>query len=97
MSKRKKKRSERRYDGRRLRDPNLWKPGEPLTKEDEELLSELKQKYKELGRIPSKRSVSNYRAVKKRFRIWSEALMAAGLLPEDDAKQKKKIKCIQSK
>lgn len=61
------------------REPNLWKPGEPLTQKDLDMLSVLVQKYNQLGYVPSQKEVPNARAIKKRFRIWADAVAAAGL------------------
>lgn len=61
------------------REPNLWKLGEPFTQKDQDMLSVLVRKYEQLGYIPSQKEVSNARAIKKRFRIWADAVAAAGL------------------
>lgn len=58
---------------------NLWNPGEPLTKKDRDLLSVLVRKYEQLGYVPAQREVPNAAAIKKRFRIWKDAVAAAGL------------------
>ena len=68
------------YRGRSYqREPNLWKPGEPLTAKDQAMLSVLVRKYNQLGYVPSQKEVPNARAIKKRFRIWADAVAAAGL------------------
>ncbi len=68
------------YRGRSYnREPNLWKPGELLTAKDQAMLSVLVRKYEQLGYVPSKKDVPNARAIKKRFRIWTDAVAAAGL------------------
>lgn len=61
------------------REPNLWKPGEPLTQKDQDMLNVLVRKYEQLGYVPSQKEVPNARAIKKRFRIWNDAIAAAGL------------------
>lgn len=68
------------YRGRSYnREPNLWRPGEPLTAKDHDLLSVLIRRYNQLGYVPSQREAPNARAIKKRFRIWNDAVAAAGL------------------
>lgn len=69
------------------REPNLWKPGEPLTEEDLRLLGELRSVYRELDYVPSQKEVPGARAIKKRFRTWGEAIAAAGLPKYNDAAQ----------
>lgn len=68
-------------------DPLLWKKGDPLTREDEELLSVLVEKYEELGYTPSKNEVPNSSSIKQRFRVWSDAVLAAGLPKYNDPDQ----------
>lgn len=76
------------------REPNLWKPGEPLTARDHAMLDVLVQKYNQLGYVPSQKEVPNARAIKKRFRIWKDAVAAAGLpincMPAQSRKRQKK-------
>lgn len=74
----------------RYNDPDLWKVGEPLTEKDEALLSVLKRTYKQLGYTPSQKEVPNAPAIKKRFRLWSDAILAAGLPKYSDIEQIRK-------
>lgn len=46
---------------------------------NQDMLSVLVRKYEQLGYIPSQKEVPNARAIKKRFRIWADAVAAAGL------------------
>lgn len=66
---------------------NLWKPGEPLTRHDQDLLSVLVRKYEQLGYVPAQREAPNAAAIKKRFRIWKDAVAAAGLPRQNSAQQ----------
>lgn len=72
------------------REPNLWKPGEPLTLKDRAMLDVLVRRYRQLGYVPSQKDVPNARAIKKRFRIWKDALLAAGLPVDDTPGQSRK-------
>lgn len=83
----KKKKTHKRYSGPRIHAPGFWKPGEPLTDKDRELLSVLVRRYRELGYTPSLKEVSNAAAVKRRFRLWSDAIEAAGLPRYNDLQQ----------
>lgn len=69
------------------REPNLWKPGEPLTQRDLDLLSGLQRAYRHLNYVPSQGEVPNAPAIKKRFRTWGEAIAAAGLPRYNDSGQ----------
>lgn len=69
------------------REPNLWKPGDPLTEADLQLLSEIWIVYRQLDYVPSQKEVPGAKAIKKRFRTWGEAIAAAGLPRYNDAGQ----------
>jgi len=64
-----------------------WIPGEPLTERDKEILRPLIEKAQELGRTPTKGEVWNAGIIKGRFRIWKNAIMAAGLPQLNDPEQ----------
>lgn len=88
--KKKKKIKGKRYSGYRLHNPSLWKPGEPLTKKDEELLSTLVRIYQQCGYVPAMKGVPNAAAIKMRFRTWKDALAAAGLPSMNDPEQQRR-------
>ncbi len=74
-----------------------WRPGQPLTKEDQAILAPLIAKAQELGRSPKVGEVSEAARIKARFRIWKYALMAAELPVMNDpeqvrAREKEKMK-----
>ena len=56
-----------------------WKPDEPLTEADRELLRPLIDKAREIGMTPTTREVPSSAQIKSRFRLWKYAVMAAGL------------------
>ena len=56
-----------------------WKPGEPLSEADRALLQPMIEKSLELGRTPTVSEVDNASQIKSRFRIWKNAVLAAGL------------------
>ena len=56
-----------------------WKPDEPLTEADRELLRPLIDKAREIGMTPTTREVPSSAKIKSRFRLWKYAVMAAGL------------------
>lgn len=80
----------RPYNKTRLKDPQLWKPGDKLTAKDEKLLESIRIAYKHLGYPPAKHDVPNAAAIKSRFRLWSDALMAAGIPQINDPEQRRK-------
>ena len=77
------KKAKRRINNREL----FWQPGEPLTKDDIELLQTVKQYYIEHGYSPSKADIPNQEALKQRFRLWKDVLEACGLPSLNDKSQ----------
>lgn len=65
----------------------IWQTGQPLTKRDHELLKPLIDKARELGRTPTVGEVASSAAIKARFRIWKNAVLAAGLPALNDPEQ----------
>jgi len=55
-----------------------WKPGQVLTDEDRELLKPIREAAEKLGHTPRVQDVPNADKIKRRFRIWKNALLAAG-------------------
>lgn len=55
-----------------------WKPGQALTEEDYELLKPIVEVARILGHTPRVQDVPNADKIKNRFRIWKNALLAAG-------------------
>lgn len=53
---------------------------------DEELLAYLRQRAKELGRLPEKAEVEGYQLIKSRFGPWPRVLEKAGLKPPTQRK-----------
>lgn len=68
----------------------FWKPGEPLTERDKELLREVQELNEKLGYAPTKKEVSNANVLKQRFRIWEDVLKAAGIRSLKDPLEKQK-------
>jgi hypothetical protein len=57
----------------------FWIKGQPLTENDKMLLQPLITKAKELGYTPTVADISTACLIKNRFRIWEDAIYAAGL------------------
>lgn len=64
-----------------------WKPGQPLTEADLELLAPLIRRAEELGYTPTKAEMQNVNRIKSRFRTWGNAVTAAGLQPVNTSEQ----------
>ena len=71
----------------KMRNGAYWERGMPLTDQDRELLAVLVEMYGQLGYVPTKGEVPNANDIKGRFRIWSDALYAAGLPRSNDPEQ----------
>jgi len=56
-----------------------WNPGDPLDARDHALLQPLKDKARKLGRTPTVSEVETAANIKRLFRIWKNAILAAGL------------------
>ena len=56
-----------------------WKPDEPLSDADRELLRPLIEAAREIGMTPTTKEVPSSAKIKSRFRLWKYAVMAAGL------------------
>lgn len=69
-------------------EPNeFWESGQHLSEKDKEILRPLIEKAKQLGRTPTKSEVESAGLIKGRFRIWKNAVKAAGLPPLNDREQ----------
>jgi len=64
---------------KKTRKKPQWQPGDPLSEQDIALLQPLKDRACELGRTPTVTEVSTAYIIKQRFRIWKNAILAAGL------------------
>ncbi|MGN0293837.1 MAG: homing endonuclease associated repeat-containing protein [Lachnospiraceae bacterium] len=97
MSKIKKRKSEKEVRGFRpdyAAGRNFWKPGDPLTDDDLELLKRVRDARERLGYTPSKREVGNVDDLKGRFRTWKNVMEAAELPyynNPDETKRRQKI------
>ena len=56
-----------------------WKPGDLLSDAERVLLQPMIEKSYELGRTPTVSEVADAARIKSRFRIWKNAVLAAGL------------------
>lgn len=65
----------------------FWKPGQPLTQDDEAKLEQVRRAYRKLGYSPSKKEVPSAGKLKERFRTWPDVLRAAGLPRYNDPDQ----------
>ena len=57
---------------------HFWRPGDPLTWKDRQLLDRVIEKARELKRSPTRKEAGT-NALRKRFRLWEDVLLAAGL------------------
>ena len=66
---------------------HFWRRGEALTEQDIALLKPVAQQALKLGRSPTRKEVDNLVEIRKRFRIWEDALYAIGLPSLKDPEQ----------
>ena len=70
---------------------DFWKPGDPLTEEDERLLRRVKDFYRQNGFSPSRSDLpQDVPRLKHRFRTWKNVLTAAGLPDMNSAENQRK-------
>lgn len=86
----KKGKNRRRFTGWRAAHGEFWKPGTPLTKEDQVMLDVVRRVYERQGYSPTRGEVPNSSGLKKRFRIWGDVLAACGYPQVGDAGEMKK-------
>lgn len=56
-----------------------WRPGDPLTQSDRELLQPLMDYAAKMGLTPTVKDIPTAAKIKSRFRVWKNAVLAAGL------------------
>ena len=76
-----------------------WRPGMPLTPEEERLLQPLLETAKAMGKTPIYREVPEAWRIKAHFRTWNLAIQAAGLPSLNSAEQvqARSLACEQEK
>lgn len=76
-----------------------WRPGMPLTPEEEQLLQPLLETAKALGQTPIYKEVPEAWRIKAHFRTWNLAIQAAGLpaLTSAEQVQARALACEQEK
>ena len=76
-----------------------WRPGMPLTPEEERLLQPLLETAKALGQTPIYKEVPEAWRIKAHFRTWNLAIQAAGLpaLTSAEQVQARSLACEQEK
>lgn len=78
---------------------NQWKPGDPLTAEDRELLAPLVEKARETGLTPTVKEIPSAPRIKRRFRLWKYAVLAAelpSLTAPDQVRMRQRLQANQS-
>lgn len=65
------------YKTYRYSHGNFWKPGDLLTERDLKMLHPVKEYYRRRGYPPARGDMANAGALKNRFRIWKDVLLAA--------------------
>lgn len=73
---------------------DFWRPGDPVTKKDQELLNVVNEFYQREGYAPCRGDLSSMVVsdLKARFRTWKNVILAAGLPYWNDAETQKKRK-----
>ena len=79
----------RRHHFYRIKQQTDQSKAQPITAQDQQLLSILTEKYIELGRSPTMSEVPEAAEIKARFSLWRNALEAAGLPLLNDPEQQK--------
>ena len=70
---------------------NFWRPGDPVTEEDEVMLRRVKDFYRKNGFSPNRSDMpQDGSSLKHRFRTWKNVLIAAGLPDHNDAENQRK-------
>ena len=73
-----------------------WKPGQPVTMQDEKLLAPVKSFFEQKGYTPTKEDIPTASELKARFRTWNNVLTAAGLPQRNDPEnQKKRMEAVR--
>ena len=68
----------------------FWKLGDALTETDQKMLLVVQNFYRRCGYAPTRNEVANAGALKQRFRVWDDVLLAAGLPLRNDPENVKK-------
>ena len=79
-----------RYKRKNYNVSSYWQPGQELTKNDNLLLNEVINFYKDNGFTPTKDDISNVVELKARFRTWKNVLVAAKLPSRNDPENQRK-------
>ena len=74
----------------RWKSGDFWKPGDELTETDQKMLLVVQNFYKRCGYAPTRNEIANVGALKQRFRIWDDVLLAAGLPRRNDPENVRK-------
>ena len=82
------------HKGKNYSPQDFWCPGDALTQEDEALLQEVKEFFRQNGYSPRKEDLKSQTVciLKSRFRIWKNVILAAGLPDLNSAEMQQKRK-----
>ena len=77
---------------------DFWQPGEPLSKEDQKLLENVKRFYQKRGYPPCRADLSMQYVsrLKTRFRTWKNVILAADLPALNSPEVQRKKQGMQS-